>query len=705
MSRIKLAFLFFLFGFTCFTSAKGNKTANSPDSLVEWVSEALESSISDSALVYRNALLSIAQAQDKKDAETLALAFRNLAVWHRGSPSIDSSLHYTDRAINIYTRLRKNMELAETYLEKECTYKQRTLYSDALEQDFKALSIYEELNDQEGIAKCYTLLCDLMYYRENYREGADYCQKAIEIQYRLKLYEDLARSYRYKADNLLMLSEYEAALVNINEAIVALKKAGKPDYDLMPAYNTRGNIYKYLERYDDALNEYKTNLELAAQNNKESFVYPTLGNIGHIYKLQEKYNEAIPFFKQAIVLMKKYGDIQNLRENYMHVSDSYYALGEYKEAADYQKLYFEASLEAKDIIISQLESELVIKYETAKKDKTIVEQGQTISEQKRTQILYVSIAGLLGIILLGMYFALRNIGKKRKELKHLNVALERRRQDAQRSNEALSKSMEELKTTQSQLIHSEKMASLGELTAGIAHEIQNPLNFVNNFSELSNELIDEMNHEIEEGHLEEAKEIANDVKQNLEKINHHGKRADAIVKGMLQHSRTSVDVKEPTDINALCDEYLRLAYHGLRAKKKSFNARLETQFDESIDQVKVIPQDIGRVILNIITNAFYAVEERKKNAPPGYEPTIKITTRKLTGKIEIAVEDNGNGIPEEVVHKVFQPFFTTKPTGQGTGLGLSMSYDIITKTHGGELKVESTVGEGTRFILLLPDGV
>ena len=703
MSRIKLAFLFFLFDCSCFTNASGNEIPNSPDSLVEWVSEALESSISDSALVYRNAHLSIIQTRGKKDAEALALAFRNLAIWHRGSPSIDSSLHYTDRAIKIYTSLRKNKELAETYLEKENTYKQRTLYNDALEQDFNALTIYEELNDQEGIAKCYSMLCDLMYYRDNYSEGADYCQKAIEIQSGLELHEDLARSYRYKADNLLMLSDYDAALANINKAIDALKKAGKPDYDLMPAYNTRGNIYKYLERYDDALTEYKTNLELAAKNNKESFVYPTLGNIGHIYKLQEKYNEAIPYFKQAVELMKKYGDIQNLRENYMHISDSYYALGEYKEAFDYRTLYFEEVLESKNTIIDQLESELIIKYETAQKDKTIVEQGQTISEQKRTQILYVSIAGLLAVILLGMYFSLRNIRRKRKELKNLNVALERRRQEAQLSNEALSKSMEELKTTQNQLIQSEKMASLGELTAGIAHEIQNPLNFVNNFSELSNELIDEMNHEIEKGDMAEARAIAMDVKQNLEKINHHGKRADAIVKGMLQHSRSSVAVKEPTDINALCEEYLRLAYHGLRAKKKSFNARLETDFDKSIDTIKVIPQDIGRVVLNIITNAFYALNERKKDAPQDYEPTITISTRKVNGKIEIVVQDNGNGIPEEVVHKVFQPFFTTKPTGQGTGLGLSMSYDIVTKGHDGDLMVESTIGVGTSFILLLPD--
>jgi two-component system NtrC family sensor kinase len=273
--------------------------------------------------------------------------------------------------------------------------------------------------------------------------------------------------------------------------------------------------------------------------------------------------------------------------------------------------------------------------------------------------------------------------------------------------EALEQTVNELKATQAQLIQSEKMASLGELTAGIAHEIQNPLNFVNNFSEVSTELINEMVEEVDKGNVNEVKAIANDLVQNLEKINHHGKRADAIVKGMLQHSRSSTGQKEPTDINVLADEYLRLAYHGLRAKDKSFNATLKTDFDESIGNINVIPQDIGRVILNLITNAFYAATEKKKNAvasPAGsgiFEPTVTVSTKKMGNKIEIRVADNGDGIPHKVMGKIFQPFFTTKPTGQGTGLGLSMSYDIVTKGHGGELKVETKEGEGTVFIIIL----
>jgi len=282
--------------------------------------------------------------------------------------------------------------------------------------------------------------------------------------------------------------------------------------------------------------------------------------------------------------------------------------------------------------------------------------------------------------------------------------------EKKRAEDALT----ELKSTQTQLVQSEKMASLGELTAGIAHEIQNPLNFVNNFSEVSKELLDEMREAIEKGNTEDAKEIMNDVIQNLEKINHHGKRADGIVKGMLQHSRSSSGVKEPTDINALCDEYLRLTYHGLRAKdsrnpadkslsagQAGFNATMKTDFDASLEKINIIPQDVGRVILNLLTNAFYVVDEKKKSGVSNYEPTVSVSTKKIGDKVLISVKDNGNGIPQKVLNKIFQPFFTTKPTGQGTGLGLSLSYDIV-RAHGGEIKVETKIDQGTTFIIQLP---
>jgi signal transduction histidine kinase len=261
--------------------------------------------------------------------------------------------------------------------------------------------------------------------------------------------------------------------------------------------------------------------------------------------------------------------------------------------------------------------------------------------------------------------------------------------------------LNKLQATQKQLIQAEKMASLGELTAGIAHEIQNPLNFVNNFSEVNKEMIDEATEEIDKGNIIEVKNILNNLKDNEEKINHHGKRADAIVKGMLQHSRASTGKKEPTDINALADEYLRLSYHGMRAKDKNFNAEIKTDFHENIGRINVVPQDIGRVLLNLFNNAFYAVSEKKKVVGDEYEPMVSVCTEKVDSKVEIHVKDNGDGIPQKIVDKIFQPFFTTKPTGQGTGLGLSLSYDII-KAHGGEIRVATKGCEGSEFIVQLP---
>jgi len=297
------------------------------------------------------------------------------------------------------------------------------------------------------------------------------------------------------------------------------------------------------------------------------------------------------------------------------------------------------------------------------------------------------------------------IRRRTRALKKEKIILEEkvaeRTKELKEEKEIVESTLSELKSTQAQLIQSEKMASLGELTAGIAHEIQNPLNFVNNFSEVNTELIDELEGEAGKGNIAEIRAIAKDIKENEKKINYHGKRADAIVKGMLLHSRAGTGNKEPTDINALADEYLRLCYHGLRAKDKSFNATLETDFDKNIGSINIIPQDIGRVLLNLFNNAFYAVSAKKKQVNDEYQPTVAVRTKKIGGKVEINVKDNGTGIPLKVIDKIFQPFFTTKPTGQGTGLGLSLSYDII-KAHGGQIRVESKEEEGTVFCIDLP---
>jgi signal transduction histidine kinase len=337
---------------------------------------------------------------------------------------------------------------------------------------------------------------------------------------------------------------------------------------------------------------------------------------------------------------------------------------------------------------------------TSEKEKLInnllfkeqLKEQEIKSEQDKfkSKVWIYSLSGGFVLLLFAAGFLIRNNRQKR----HANTLLQHQKDQIQTTLSAL-------KATQSQLIQSEKMASLGELTAGIAHEIQNPLNFVNNFSELSRELLSEMDEEAEKGNMAEVKAISAGIRQNLEKINHHGRRADSIVKGMLQHSQKGSGLKEPTDINALAEEYLRLSYHGLRAKDNTMNASMMTSLDESIGKVDLVQQDISRVLLNLCNNAFYSAAEKYKVSGGTFKPVVHLTTKKHNDHIEIRVNDNGSGIPEDIMKKIFNPFFTTKPTGQGTGLGLSLSYDIV-KAHGGELTVESAAGEGATFIIRLP---
>ena len=397
------------------------------------------------------------------------------------------------------------------------------------------------------------------------------------------------------------------------------------------------------------------------------------------YKSGEKH--LLEAYKKAVEETSNEFQLKYLKE----LSNFYVRQNQLKLTKKYVNEYFSL----KEKIEKEQSGFKVAQYENEKKQIDQLQNINTLKQEravqeaaisKRNTILWISLAALM-LIGASVIFLYRQLQINRKNLRSL-------------------------KETQGQLIQSEKMASLGELTAGIAHEIQNPLNFVNNFSEVNEELLAEMKEELDKGNIDDAKAIANDAIENQKKILHHGKRADAIVKGMLQHSRSSSGIKEPTNINALADEYLRLAYHGLRAKDKTFNATMKTDFDESIGKINIIPQDIGRVILNLITNAFYVVNEKSNQGIEGFEPTVTITTSSiqppLGGRgVQIKVSDNGGGIPQKVLDKIFQPFFTTKPTGQGTGLGLSLSYDII-KAHGGELKVETKEGEGTEFIIQLP---
>jgi signal transduction histidine kinase len=455
-------------------------------------------------------------------------------------------------------------------------------------------------------------------------------------------------------------------------------------------YYTLGNLYFKKANYDSALYYYRLSEHLAAEirPKQTALIYVSLARY---YNKMAQPDSALYYAKKGLAIAERVLSTKSTYESAEMLAHIY----EQKHEVDSAFVYLKLSNGLKDSLFNVAKSQEIENLAT----NEIIRELELESTQAayKSKLRFYGLTALLFVALIVAFLLWRNNNNRRQAFEMLQE--QKRTIETQKAK--VETTLEELKITQRQLIQSEKMASLGELTAGIAHEIQNPLNFVNNFSEVSKELLVEMKDELETGNTADAKEIAADVIENLEKILHHGKRADAIVKGMLQHSRSSSGQKEATDINKLADEYLRLAYHGLRAKDKAFNVTMKTDFDETIETIKVVPQDIGRVMLNLITNAFYAVAEKKKQQPDGYEPTVSVSTKKLNNTVEIEVADNGNGIPQKVWDKIFQPFFTTKPTGEGTGLGLSLSYDIV-KAHGGELKVESKEGLGAVFVVTLP---
>lgn len=611
------------------------------------------------------------------DTVKLRLAYQ-LANGYRFS-NVDSSIFYNDIGLALANKLDMQADKARLLSLKGATLLESGRLPESLQCQFEALNISEKLNDTS--AKAYAL----NRIGNTYMELANY-RKANEYYFRSKdLFSEIGDQGMYHNE-----------VSNI------------------------GNIYELMQMPDSALYFQQVVYDASLKtDNRNEFTRPEIMfRMGNAYKLNGDNEKALEYYKKGILEANFDNDTRNLTMNTLFLSKLYKELGQPDsslkyayytlragEAVKFRKGVYEASLLISDLFRNNNKYDSSYKYllmANAEKDsltgtmrfqelqRIILDEQerqrrtevQTVARQNR-QKQYLLLAGLT------VFLVIASI-------------LYRNNKQKQKTNKVLAATLSNLESTQSQLVHAEKMASLGELTAGIAHEIQNPLNFVNNFSELNIELVEEMQQEIKERNFESVRALADNIKENQVKINHHGKRADAIVKGMLQHSRSSTGVKEPTDINALADEYLRLAYHGTRAKDKSFNATMKTEYDRDIGKINIIPQDMGRVLLNLITNAFYSVTEKKKQQSPGYEPVVSISTRRKNGKVELRVKDNGKGIPQHVLDKIFQPFFTTKPTGQGTGLGLSMSYDIITKGHGGELKVETREGEGAEFIVKLP---
>jgi signal transduction histidine kinase len=539
------------------------------------------------------------------------------------------------------------------------------------------------------------------------------------------IHNDLGHLMGYTGDTIQQIAEYRQIL-----AITG--KAGWPPM-VGVAYMNLGNVYRELGKLDSALLLSGKAVAVYERTGFKNYLGSTYEDIAQVYRKKGDHALELLYYRKAESINIAQNNLTALSNSYLDLSKYYLTLnntdsslfyakkaltvmqsiGIKDKSGAYERLYksyrlnhradsvtkyLGLALAAKDssydAMVKSLNDFQKLSFKTQNRLNDLEKQKELIRSRTRTYSLLSAIVFLLMIA----FFFYRNNRQKQKA----NHLLSDQKEEIEAQRDQLGSALEILKTTQNQLIQAEKMASLGELTAGIAHEIQNPLNFVNNFSEVSAELIDELDEELNRGDIEEAKAVASDVKQNLEKIRHHGKRADSIVKGMLEHSRVSSGQKEPTDLNTLTDEYLRLAYHGLRAKDKNFNTELVTNFDQNLPSVEVIPQDISRVLLNLFNNAFYAVNQKEKTVGNGYKPVVEVSTTRQNGSVVIKVKDNGTGIPDAVKDKIMQPFFTTKPTGEGTGLGLSLSYDIVVKGHGGSINIDTKENEFTEFKIALP---
>ncbi|HET7002531.1 MAG TPA: ATP-binding protein, partial [Puia sp.] len=560
------------------------------------------------------------------------------------------------------------------------------IYDKAIEYELKALNLYKDLKYYTGVSDAYDGLAVV------YREAGDYGQ-----------------ALRYA---LLSKNIYDSLLV-IHE------------FPFISPYPTIASIYAITNQIDSALFYISKQYEREYAEDKQVSGY-TLDVMGGIQLQMKNYSRALDYFHAVISPATTRKNLLDVAFTHTQISQLYQETGKMDSSFWYAKEIVSnprfsnfqgAVLEALTILaqnyrltnhndsaLKYLELRVALNDSLFNKDKTRTMQSMAFNEQLRQQeieaarmqvqnrVKLFAVFALSGVFLLVGIILYRNNKVKQKA----NVLL-------QQQKYKLESTLSALKATQAQLVQSEKMASLGELTAGIAHEIQNPLNFVNNFSEVNEELLIEMKEEMARGNMDQANNIANAVIVNQQKINLHGNRAGAIVKGMLQHSRSGAVQKEYTDLNALADEYLKLSYHGFRAKENGFTAIIHTDFESDLGKINIIPQDIGRVLLNLYNNAFYTVAEKKKQLNGAYEPTVEVSTKKKDDMIKLTVRDNGNGIPPKIADKIFQPFYTTKPAGQGTGLGLSLSYDMV-KAHGGELKMESREGEGAEFVMVMPIG-
>lgn len=599
---------------------------------------------------------------------------------------LNLSLKYAEELINLATETGNLASLHSGYFQKG---NKKRLFGDleeALDAYIKSAETARSNKNRKGEGNAYGAIADIYSISNNHANARLYYNKSIAILRESNDSIALASIILNAGEEFRISEIYDTAYAYFEESAQIFEKL---NYLIGKAYSMGniGLIYAVTGESNLAEMYIKNAIEILEKRGDYYPICVYLVSMADIYSGQEDDSTAMNYVSKSLKLATQYGLKEQIRDANLKLSELYELAGNFEESYKYYKNYILYRDSINNIKTVQNLADLRTNFEVSQKQSEV----DLLYQQRQAQRWWIiAIATILcsTFVLLFMFYRNNRIKQKANRLL------------SQQKNEIQS-TLEKLKSTQTQLIQSEKMASLGELTAGIAHEIQNPLNFVNNFSEINIELLDDLKKAIANNDQAEIETIFKNLKENESKISNHGKRAESIVKGMLLHSRGNSGKKEPTDINRLCDEYLRLAYHGFRAKDKSFNADFKLEADKLLPKIEVVPQDFGRVLLNLINNAFYAVNKKSKESIENYKPLVTVSTKKLDKQVNIKVMDNGPGIPHSIKDKIFQPFFTTKSTGEGTGLGLSLSYDIV-KAHGGELKVESVEELGTEFKVTLP---
>jgi two-component system, NtrC family, sensor kinase len=613
----------------------------------------------------------------------------------------DSSIFYLAKAIELGETINYLNGCHEGYAEMAFVLNSAGNYGKALDMALKSLKIAEKLKTDRLIrmSESYDFMALI-----NLRNNFDTIARDESLQ-NIRLFEETGESkdlsnrvpYTVISNIYLKWKLLDSALFYAQKGYdIEQHYPVRSQVSLSVTASTLANVCLALGKVQLAREYFLHGIETDKKFNAPLLKVRLFNNFARFYKNIGQMDSCIYYAEMAFQLCRNHQFGEQATDAASLVAQTYEQLGKPDSALKYMKIF----IAAKDTIFNQsklLQIQL-LNFDEGQRQNDIRRAIDEAQERYKNKVRYYSLIATAGIFLFLTLILYRN--NRSKQIANRALVLQKKEVDQQRTK--AEDTLHELRSTQSLLIQSEKMASLGELTAGIAHEIQNPLNFVNNFGEVNSELLEELK-EIQKKDIRDfAKEndIISNIQQNEEKIIHHGKRADAIVKSMLQHSRSRTGQKEPTDINALADEYLRLSYYGFRTNDKNFNCIMQTEFDVDIGKINIIPQDISRVLLNFYNNAFYAISEKIKLKNEFYEPKITVITRKINSKVEIRIRDNGGGIPAIVKDKIFQPFFTTKPTGQGTGLGLSLAYDII-KAHEGEINVETREGDFTEFIIKL----